>query len=876
MPPPPPPRALSRPDARPSPPRAQGETFTAEQATELFFRVTKLFQCKDVYLRRLVYLLIKELANSADQVIIVTNCLQQDINRTEQEMFRSNAMRVLCRIIDSAMLGQIGAPPPASLRRACARLTQRWRQTAERLIKQTITDNSPSVASAGLVSAIFLMKDNGDVVKRWANEVNNQVMSKSSMVQFHALCLLLQMRANDKMGIMKTVSSLTKGSAVRSPLAACVLIRKCAKILQDQDNLSDSPQMDFLEVCLRHKNEMVVYEAASAICSLRRATPSDLVHAITVLQMFLSSSKPTLRFAAVRTLNRVAISQPLSVTTCNVDLESLISDSNRSIATLATTTLLKTGSEHSVDRLMKQISNFMSEIADEFKIVVVDAIRSMCIKYPNKHRTMMNFLSSILREEGGFEFKKAIVDSILILITNIPDVQEAGLAHLCEFIEDCEYTQLSTAILHLIGERGPHCNEPGKYIRFIYNRIVLENATVRASAVCAMAKFGMEVESLRPTVTTLLQRCIYDNDDEVRDRAAFFLQAISDKDGEALNRARSITVGGLPFPVANLEESLKGYLKGPTELPFDSSTVSKVEKRANAAKEKKMFSDAEEMEIAAEAKPAGGAPLYAQQLAKVPEFGSCGKLFCSSKVEALTETETEYMVKCVKHIFDEHVIFQFTVDNTVEDLMLENLTVAMECDEDELEGLEQELVVPVEQVSYGVPGVTYVCFRRDEATIPVCTFSCRLKYTSKDVDVETGEPDEEGYDDEYEVDAVELGVADYMRPVNPPNFRAAWDALGEENFAEEQYGLGDYETVNAGVEATIEFLGMSPCEGTQEVPERVKSHTVLMAGVYVGGCKVLARANVALAAGGDEGVTLTLQIRSDDEAISELISSSVG
>ena len=33
--------------------------------------------------------------------------------------------------------------------------------------------------------------------------------------------------------------------------------------------------------------------------------------------------------------------------------------------------------------------------------------------------------------------------------------------------------------------------------------------------------------------------------------------------------------------------------------------------------------------------------------------------------------ETEYMVKCVKHIFDDHVIFQFTVDNTIEDQMLE-------------------------------------------------------------------------------------------------------------------------------------------------------------------------------------------------------------
>lgn len=49
----------------------------------------------------------------------------------------------------------------------------------------------------------------------------------------------------------------------------------------------------------------------------------------------------------------------------------------RSIATLAITTLLKTGTEGSVDRLMKQISSFMNEIADEFKIVVVKAIRQV-------------------------------------------------------------------------------------------------------------------------------------------------------------------------------------------------------------------------------------------------------------------------------------------------------------------------------------------------------------------------------------------------------------------------------------------------------------------------------------------------------------------
>ena len=43
------------------------------EATETFFATTKLFQSKDVSLRRLVYLAIKEMAKIADDVIIVTS-----------------------------------------------------------------------------------------------------------------------------------------------------------------------------------------------------------------------------------------------------------------------------------------------------------------------------------------------------------------------------------------------------------------------------------------------------------------------------------------------------------------------------------------------------------------------------------------------------------------------------------------------------------------------------------------------------------------------------------------------------------------------------------------------------------------------------------
>ena len=76
---------------------------------------------------------------------------------------------------------------------------------------------------------------------------------------------------------------------------------------------------------------------------------------------------------------------------------------------------------------MKQIGSFMSEISDEFKTIVVEAIRSVCVKFPRKHHILMTFLSSMLREEGGFEYKKAIVDTIITIIEENPDAKESGV-----------------------------------------------------------------------------------------------------------------------------------------------------------------------------------------------------------------------------------------------------------------------------------------------------------------------------------------------------------------------------------------------------------------------------------------------------------------
>lgn len=66
-----------------------------------------------------------------------------------------------------------------------------------------------------------------------------------------------------------------------------------------------------------------------------------------------------------------------------------------------------------------------------------------------------------------------------------------------------------------------------RYIRFIYNRVILENPVVRAAAVAALAQFGASCPPLLNNILVLLGRCEMDPDDEVRDRATYYYNILS-------------------------------------------------------------------------------------------------------------------------------------------------------------------------------------------------------------------------------------------------------------------------------------------------------------------------------------------------------------
>ena len=50
--------------------------------------------------------------------------------------------------------------------------------------------------------------------------------------------------------------------------------------------------------------------------------------------------------------------------------------------------------------------------------------------------------------------------------------------------------------------------------------------------------------------------------------------------------------------------------------------------------------------------------VYIEKLNAIPQFASYGPLFKSSAPVELTESETEYVVRCIKHTYAQHLVLQ--------------------------------------------------------------------------------------------------------------------------------------------------------------------------------------------------------------------------
>ena len=301
---------------------------------------------------------------------------------------------------------------------------------------------------------------------------------------------------------------------------------------------------------------------------------------------------------------------------------------------------------------------------------------------------------------------------------------------------------------------------------------------------------------------------------------------------------------------------------------------------------------------------------HADALNRIPELKAHGALLHSSQPVELTESETEYVVSVIKHIYKDHVVLQYEIKNTMTDTILEDVSVTATPSEDE-EVLEEEFSIPLAKLAQESPGTVFVSFKKTaDVNYPITSFTNVLKFTSKEIDPSSGEPDESGYEDEYGVEDLELLGNDYVTPAFAGSFDHAWEQTGANgDEASETLQLSNSKSIAGMFRLAVPFLAypLPPCElfparrlldrGTAtntyftdateqltrvlslqpldgtDVPISQTTHTLKLYGKTLGGGKVAALVKMAYSA--KSGVTTKITVRSEEEGVAALLVGSV-
>ena len=836
-----------------------GRNLPTNEATALFFSISKLFQHQNDPLRQAVYLAIKELSGISEDVLMATSSIMKDV-QNGSDLIKPDAIRSLTYVLDESTAF-----------------------SAERLLKSAVVSRHPSISSAALCTSYHLLPISEVTIRRFTNETQEAVLdlkqfpnqhgnseyypNSTYISQYHALGLLYQLKKTDKMALLKLVRHFSENNSMKNQLAKVELVKIVNDLIYRDPQLF-SQFRPLLSDWLSNKFESVQLETAKLITSFatrnsRLVAPELYAAAISALQSLLTVPRVSSRFAALRILNRISMVSPEKIVVCNPELESLINDSNRNISTYAITTLLKTGTSKNISSLISTITNFVHDVSDDFKIIIIDAVRTLSLNFPQEWKSILNFLIDVLKNsEGGFKFKNSIVEALIDIVSFVPQSKELALENLCDFIEDCEFNEILVRILHLLGKEGPSAPNPSLYVRHIYNRVVLENSIIRSAAVVALSKFALTKNdpTLYESIISLLKRIANDKDDEVRDRATIALEFIDSARNKDDVIAQNLIESKYFYDIPSLESKLSSYISSNTDsfaTAFDVNQVRKFTEDEMKAinlkrKQEQIFNQKSETtldttpeaesvpEKRADANSFAGPNLddhqedllatkYADELLSIEQIKPFGQLVNSSRAISLTEPEAEFVVRGVKHLFKDNVVLQFNITNTLTDIALDNVSVVCTPEISDEAELEELFTLQVDRLLPSEEAACYVAFKKlDEIVME--GFLNNLTFTTKEINPDTNEPfdGDEGFQDEYEIDSIFLNAGDYVKSSFTGNFSATFDELPCEEVA--VFNIQEDLSIQEVVDKIILNSSCLPVESTQFAPSDSNSHTLKLFG----------------------------------------------
>ena len=809
----------------------KGEKFSEKEKESIFFSATKLLHNANPILRRIIFLFVKHL-NWWQSSFILTGSLITELNG-DDDLIKPNCFRLLGQITDASSVNVV-----------------------ERLLKEAINNKNHEVASSALCCTLFMSLKGFGIAKSWINEISeklNSSLSEENLLTFHTLLLLKEIKKNDKLFLIKIFSRIaeTSGSrSHRSQFAICQLIRYVTDLLLKAD-LEESTKKTFhifLQMSLYRLEESIKIEAARSIMIIPNISASIRQETIATLCELISSSNKIVRFAALKTLDKHidGFAQNVAVDIF-LELEKIIEDSgtNSSIKSYAFSIFLKISKGLSDYRLEKMFKTFIEQYTkfkEDFKKKLNNISKNISRENPTKNKLYYDFFCSVFKLDAGPQTKLEILDALIWFIYNDKDLKLQTIFFLAESLFDCQYDVLKIRIINLLGKECELVNNKSKLVRYIYNQLLLEFPAVRASAISALGEIGFKENNLRDIIISLIENCLNDDDNEVRERAFMIskaLKAVKDKkkeDQQLINFVFPQKVKN-PSPVEELNIDLiqlvlnsekENLLKSDDICQELVSILNDTEKISEI-----LIKDKEELKKKEKKEKKRLGLDVSERKKSEDDYATTmfTKIYGPPKVitpyKKLTDQSAEYLTKYRKIVHDKIVVMDFEITNTIEFQIINDVSLDMQMLNYEGFDLDKTEIIPIKSLKTNESGHLYFKLLKNKDSIySNCSFNCTLKFDLQELDVK-GNPHGIPVKETYKLDKpVEVCYADYYiknSKVNLENFAEFWKQAEKSGYekAVEKMVLNYNNGKNAG-KIFSETIGFEPLNDLEKIDNSAK------------------------------------------------------
>ena len=809
----------------------KGEKFSEKEKESIFFSATKLLHNANPILRRIIFLFVKHL-NWWQSSFILTGSLITELNG-DDDLIKPNCFRLLGQITDASSVNVV-----------------------ERLLKEAINNKNHEVASSALCCTLFMSLKGFGIAKSWINEISeklNSSLSEENLLTFHTLLLLKEIKKNDKLFLIKIFSRIaeTSGSrSHRSQFAICQLIRYVTDLLLKAD-LEESTKKTFhifLQMSLYRLEESIKIEAARSIMIIPNISASIRQETIATLCELISSSSKIVRFAALKTLDKHidGFAQNVAVDIF-LELEKIIEDSgtNSSIKSYAFSIFLKISKGLSDYRLEKMFKTFIEQYTkfkEDFKKKLINISKNISRENPTKNKLYYDFFCSVFKLDAGPQTKLEILDALIWFIYNDKDLKLQTIFFLAESLFDCQYDVLKIRIINLLGKECELVNNKSKLVRYIYNQLLLEFPAVRASAISALGEIGFKENNLRDIIISLIENCLNDDDNEVRERAFMIskaLKAVKGKkkeDEQLINFVFPQKVKN-PSPVEELNIDLiqlvlnsekENLLKSDDICQELVSILNDTEKISEI-----LIKDKEELKKKEKKEKKRLGLDVSERKKSEDDYATTmfTKIYGPPKVitpyKKLTDQSAEYLTKYRKIVHDKIVVMDFEITNTIEFQIINDVSLDMQMLNYEGFDLDKTEIIPIKSLKTNESGHLYFKLLKNKDLIySNCSFNCTLKFDLQELDVK-GNPHGIPVKETYKLDKpVEVCYADYYiknSKVNLENFAEFWKQAEKSGYekAVEKMVLNYNNGKNAG-KIFSETIGFEPLNDLEKIDNSAK------------------------------------------------------